>query len=165
MTIKSVNGVAVEDEVTVIRKTADKTLNNVAVLENDDHLLLAIGANEIWQIDIFIMYYGTEVCDITFGFSFPVNCLLHWGAIASGKNGGADNTWGIVPITTYQSLKIQTGFLDAGAQEARTGIKLSIIAVNGANAGNVNLQWCQDTAEVADLTVYENSCIIAHQLA
>ena len=30
-------------------KTADQTVNNSAVLQNDDHLLLAVGANEVWE--------------------------------------------------------------------------------------------------------------------
>jgi hypothetical protein len=34
-------------DVQIIRKTADETVNNSAVLQNDDELLFPIGANEV----------------------------------------------------------------------------------------------------------------------
>ncbi|GAJ13770.1 unnamed protein product, partial [marine sediment metagenome] len=64
MTVKSINTVAIETEVTKVLKTADKTLNDVAVLENDDHLLMALLANEIWQIDFFVLCQGDETAEI-----------------------------------------------------------------------------------------------------
>lgn len=35
---------------TLVRKTADQTVNNSTTLVNDNHLSLAVGANEVWAI-------------------------------------------------------------------------------------------------------------------
>ncbi|GAI73437.1 unnamed protein product, partial [marine sediment metagenome] len=59
MTIAKVNTVPVPVEPTLVRKAADKTLNNEDTIENDDHLLMLVGANEVWQIDIFILCQGS----------------------------------------------------------------------------------------------------------
>lgn len=149
----------------IVRKTADKTLNDVAVLENDDHLLLLIGANEVWQIDLFVLCQGNDTADIDFGFSYPVGCLIKWGSIGAG-NDISSNSWGYAINTKSPRLKLETEHQAVGINAAYvTGYRFSLIVINGANAGNVNLQWAQDTATVANTTVLENSCLIAHQLA
>lgn len=151
---------------TKVRKTADKTLNNVDVPENDDHLLLAVGANEIWQIDLFILFDGDAAADIEFGFSYPVGCLIYWGPVGAGDE-NVLYTWGKSAAADLHKLRTEVFTLIQGVAGVGQigGIRFSLIIVNGANAGNVNLQWAQNTATVADTTVKENSCLIAHQLA
>jgi len=150
---------------TIVRKTADKTLNNVAVLENDNHLLMAIGANEVWQIDIFILCMGNATADIQFGFSYPVDCLIYWGLVGAGDTTHM-KTWGHSATSDTPSLKVQTENQVEGIHATlKTGYRLSLIVISGANAGNINLQWAQAAAQVGDTIVYENSCIVAHQLA
>lgn len=151
---------------TIVRKTADKTLNNVAVLENDNHLLMAVGANEVWQIDIFLLIRAHSTTpDLKFGFSYPVDCLIDWGGIASGVGAGQNYTWGVCGATTSQYRKTQTGTLSVGTDNDFSMFKFSLIVTNGANAGNVNLQWCQNTAHESNTIVEDNSCLIAHKLA
>ena len=36
---------------TTVYKTADEIVNNSTTLQNDDHLLLALGANEVWRLE------------------------------------------------------------------------------------------------------------------
>lgn len=163
---KAVNTLTIPD-VVVVRKTADKTLNNVNVLENDDHLLMAVGANEVWQIDIFILFYGEPTADIKLGFSYPVDCLLRWG-FPSHSGDIFLGIWGYNPPGDAPYLKVQDQTLTTATGNDSThptGGHLSIILINGANAGNVNLQWAQVKATVGDTVVLENSCIIAHKLA
>ncbi|MBA7708454.1 hypothetical protein ES703_117353 [subsurface metagenome] len=150
---------------TIVRKAADKTLNNVAVLENDNHLLMAVAANEIWQIDIFLLIRAHSVTpDLKIGFSYPVDCLIDWGGIGSGKS-LSSYSWGVCLITASQFRKIQTGTLSVGTDNDYSCFKFSLIVANGANSGNINLQWCQHVANASDTIVQENSCLIAHQLA
>ncbi|GAI60753.1 unnamed protein product [marine sediment metagenome] len=151
----------------IVRKTADKTLNNVDTLENDNHLLMAIGANEVWQIDIFILCYGNATPDIQFGMSYPVGCLISWGLVGAGFK-LVDKTWGYQELSDNKFLNRAADTIAGGLYslaDSPTGYRLSLIVINGANAGNINLQWAQNIATVADTTVVENSCLIAHQLA
>jgi len=149
----------------MVRKTADKTLNNVAVLENDNHLLLALLANEVWQIDIFILCQGDANANIKFGLSYPVGCVIWWGCVGAGGAVALD-TWGATGVGGNQQLLAEDAAEPGGITNVSpAGYRFSLIVINGANAGNVNLQWCQNLAQVADTTVFENSCLIAHQLA
>ncbi|GAH91532.1 unnamed protein product [marine sediment metagenome] len=150
---------------TIVRKAADETVNNSNILQNDDHLLMALGANEVWQIDIFILCQGNTAADIQFGFSYPVGCLIKWGFVGAGKS-NVVGTWGYTIETTADPIKIEDAILKKGITPfVNSGCRFSLIVINGANAGNINLQWAQDTATVGDTTVLENSCLIAHQLA
>lgn len=148
-----------------VRKTADKVLNNVAVLENDNHLLMAVGANEVWQIDLFVLCQGDQAADIKFAFSYPIGCVIKWGGQGSGE-AVHTNTWGFTGVAQNPQLLNETHNVPLGIHATNvTGYRLSLIVTNGGNAGNINFQWAQNAAQVADTTVFENSCIIAHQLA
>lgn len=159
--------IAAQNHPTIVRKTADKTLNNVAVLENDNHLFMAIDANEVWQIDIFILCEGNEDADIQFGLSCPGGCTIFWGCVGAGGN-ISTNTWGESDSAKTPALLVQVQSLTLGIQAPNlglTGYRLSLIVINGVLAGNVNLQWAQAVATVGDTTVKQHSCLIAHQLA
>ena len=56
-------------------------------------------------------------------------------------------------------------YLDMGAG-AGVGVMIVInaVVINGATAGNVQLQWAQNTAEVSNTKVLANSCICAVKL-
>lgn len=150
---------------TIVRKTADETVNNSNTLQSDNHLLLALGANEVWQIDIFLLITGAVAAAFKSGFSYPVNCSIFWGCVGAGGV-AVTTTWGHTPAGQQPNLLEEAESLGYGVRaDARTvGYRLSLIVINGANAGNVNLQWAQNTADVSDTKLLENSCLIAHQL-
>ncbi|GAH33317.1 unnamed protein product [marine sediment metagenome] len=134
-------------------------------MQNDNHLLLAIGANEVWQIDIFILCQGHETADIKIGFSYPVGCGIHWGLIAAGADLNT-RTWGLSDFGSTDYLHPENDEISLAISLANiTGYRFSLIVINGGNAGNLNLQWAQKTKTVADTTVLENSCLIGNQLA
>lgn len=148
-----------------VHKTADKTLNNEATLENDDHLLMLVGANEVWLIDIYLLYMGNTTAAFNFGLSYPIGCSIHWSIAGAGEDPQA-NCWGYQTAAHNGRLLYETETVEFGtASTDETGKHLILLVANGANAGNVNLQWAQKTATVGNSTVKANSCIIAHQLA
>lgn len=48
----------------IARKTADEVVNNSATLQNDDHLLLALAANEVWEVEINLWYDSGTTPDL-----------------------------------------------------------------------------------------------------
>jgi hypothetical protein len=139
----------------IIRKTADEIVNNSAILQDDDHLFFAMGANEVWQADVFIFSNSSATADLSVALSLPT------GAVAQVLWNGYDTA----SNPTYQTINDGTTVGLGGLGSDALAIVMRCLVINGANAGNFQLQWAQLTAEVSDTIVKANSCIIAHKLA
>jgi len=143
----------------LILKTGDETVNNSNVYQNDDELVIPVGANEIWYVLTYLLVRANVTSYIKVAFTVPVAATfvgLPYGAY--GPSANATQT-AIAPtdLTAY-------GQFNGVAGDPLHGI-ISGIYVGGANAGNLQLQWAQLNAEVYDTKVYTNSFILAHKLA
>jgi len=137
------------------RKTADEIINNSTTLQNDDHLVFAIGANETWLFMLLIIYSSPGL-----GPSFKADITVPaGGTLMSGWRGNA----------TVQSQFIALAASVSAVWVTTAGVQLSLaahgIVRNGGTAGNVQLRWAQNTATVEDTKVYTDSHILAHRLA
>ena len=157
---KGVGGVPAEASLpaapTIVRKTADEIVNNSTTLQNDDHLLLAVGANEVWFINMLLLFESSTASDGKLGWAYPAGCAIRWGH--------PNSYWALTvnpttPLTETSTCGI--GGLGAGVLVASSSW---VLIINGATAGNVNLQWAQNTAEASDTKMLTNSSLIAHQL-
>ena len=133
---------------TFVRKTADEIVNNSTTLQNDDALLAALVANEVVAFQCAIHLTSGVTPDIKVAFTVPSGATLRWG-----MTGNAD------PSTNQTSVGATgTGILGHAAGVTLPGhLLLSGTVVNGANAGNLQLQWAQNTADASDTTVLANS--------
>ena len=154
---------------TIVRKIVDEIVNNSITLQNDDHLLLAIGANEVWLIDFYLLCNATSSTtpDIKFGWAYPTGCSIRWGPAGAGDS-TAEETWGFTNTAGYSNSFSETGVNYHGlaySPSYQGAIHLIALVINGGTAGNVNLQWAQYTATVEDIKVQTNSCLIAHKIS
>jgi len=133
---------------TTVHKAADETVNDSAVLQNDDHLLVAMAANEKWEAMFYILTVGTAASDFKVSFTVPVGATGYYALEGPGQE-------------TYAFAAARTVNL-AGANEVIHCFH--VVVVNGANAGNLQFQWAQDTAVAEDTKVKINSCLVAHEL-
>jgi hypothetical protein len=153
---------------TIVRKTADETVNNSAVLQNDDHLLLAIAANEVWLVDVFLLWTSPSTTPaLKTGWAYPNGCSIKWG-VEIEPSATPKVYWSAAIATASKyALLIETGtrrdILSVAA--AICGLHLTAIVINGATAGTLNLQWAQYVATAENTQVLANSCLIAHKLA
>jgi len=136
---------------TVVLKTADETVNNSNTLQNDDHLLFAVAANEVWEFLLLIRVLSNSDADFRYAFTIPTGASLKrytdfGGSALRSELDGTTNQW-----------------LDGGGEDKQVLIRY--VYIGGANAGNVQLQWAQGTATAFDTKVLTNSYILAHQLA
>lgn len=140
----------------VKRKSADETVNNSTTLQNDDDLVFALAANEVWMVQLLLLIDSSTVADIRFGWAYPSGCTIKWS--------GTDYYWG---TTNTSAIPIQTNAVDIpgiGAGSVK-GWWVAAIVINGSTAGNLNLQWCQATAEVSDTKLLANSCLVASKVS
>jgi len=143
---------------TVVRKTADETVNNSAVLQADDELFIAIGANEIWLLQFYLLQKSVSTAsDINFGFIYPANCKIYWGPL--GYWNGVDTS------SSPATCRIESDGSNRGCANSTQVLCYIALVVNGANAGTVTLRWAQNTATAEDTKILANSCLIAHKLA
>jgi len=141
---------------TIVRKTADETVNNSAVLQNDDHLFWTVAANEVWEF--YMALKITTGATPAFKFLFTV------------PTGGAVIGWSAGDIGVLTVVGSGLTGRDLTASTPISGAKADVWLVfwcqyvGGANAGTVQLQWAQATANASDTIVRKNSFILAHKL-
>jgi hypothetical protein len=147
---------------TIVRKTADEIVNNSITLQNDDHLLLAVAANEIWLVELHLLFISASInSDWKFGWAYPSGCSVYWGPFIKTP------TYWHTSVTTNapEVLLKETDTISRGSDAVIAGAIFHAIVINGATAGTLNFRWCQNTATVEDTKVLANSCLIAYKLA
>lgn len=131
-------------------KTADETVNNSNVLQNDDALVIAVGANEKWKIETFFVFNSSTVADFKFSFTGPAGSSAWWGAV---ENGG------------FGTFTYALGGTKAISGMGQTRIYPLIMYISTIGTpGNVQFQWAQSVAEATDTKVLAGSNIIASRL-
>lgn len=136
---------------TIVLKTSNEIVNNSTTLQNDDELLLAIGANEKWLVKVHINVSGSQDSDFKWTFIAPTGATGYWCVPQGGQLVRAFAE--VVDTTiagTFEQYVIHFPFV--------------ITILNGSNAGNLQLQWCQNTAVVENTTVKKDSSLIAWEI-
>lgn len=146
--------IAAAERHSIVRKTSDETVNNSEAMQNDDDLVIAVGANEVWLLDIVLfLISASETPDIDFLFAVPsggaIRGIDEWCYSSSSPIAFID-------FTTERSLAVKA---DERFQHFRA------LYIGGASGGSVQLQWAQKTATMEDTKVKAQSLILAHKLA
>lgn len=138
--------IAAENHPTIIRKTADQIVSNSEALQNDDHLLLAMAANEVWEFLVYLLASSpTGDPDINTNFSVPGGASYYFKSTATTVIVGAnDENFALIA-------------------ETRIGV-LHGIVINGATPGSLQFQWAQLTATVEDTKLLTNSYLMAQRV-
>uniref|UniRef100_A0A6M3KZD9 Uncharacterized protein n=1 Tax=viral metagenome TaxID=1070528 RepID=A0A6M3KZD9_9ZZZZ len=139
---------------TVVGKSSDETVNNSTVMQDDDDLVVAVGANEIWSIQLYIRTNTHADADIKIAWTIPVAGALY-----------SDSTIRTAPAPATPAAEVDgtTSFVMAGATAVRATY-IGYLYIGGENAGNVQLQWAQQNAEEQDTKVLAGSYVISHKI-
>jgi hypothetical protein len=140
------------------RKTADESVTSSTTLQDDDHLLFPIGANEEW-VATFEIDAGAAVN--TTGFQTAITAPAGATLNASGSyisSGGAL----LYAVTTTSGNNFIASTPGAGAT---AGIHLKVWVLNGGTPGNVTLQWAQNALSGTALTFKKGSFLQASRVA
>ena len=141
-------------EVGCINKSADESTNNDAVLSDDSELIISVAINEVILLKSVIYF----TCNVASGIRIALN-------------GPAATT----SIRSYAFMYDSTGAISSGIA-ASYGIYALLIGgisghciiestiENGANAGNIAVQWAQHTSNANNTTVERGSYIKWYRL-
>ena len=136
----------------LIVKEADETVNNSVAVQNDDELLFAVAANEVWQFEGLLVVSSNAAADFRLTFVGPTGAVGAWGATAY-NSGLATTQSGSGGDLAGEGTHAITGTTDG----AYTVFRFWGGIHNGANAGNLTLQWAQGTVNASDTIVHAGS--------
>ncbi len=148
---------------TFIPKTADETVNNSTTLQNDDDLFFAVAANEVWSWEA-VLFCGSAstASDLKLTFTAPTSptssAFFKRGQDAGGVAVGSTPTTATAPAAT----------ISVGSGSSILNIYLVELVgwiINGSNAGNIQLQWAQDTLTASNTKVFKGSYLVARKHA
>jgi len=141
----------------IVPKTADETMNNDIGLQNDDHLFFAVLANTVWVITFLLRSTDAAGASLRVACTLPAAGAMYW--VRSGDIAAlAAATDGMTPVDATVALRLNNG----GAPEKWH--YLYCLYIGGGNAGTVQLQWAQFTAQVGNTVLLQNSYLIAHEV-
>ena len=137
-----------------VRKSADESLTSDAVLQDDDELLFAIGANETWIFQFNLMYTTLATPDIQFAVTAPTGatCDYAGGSIDMGDGAGSTTCGGAVAVV-------------GGSATANSPLYVYGAIANGSTAGTVRLQWAQNTSNSNATTIHRGSSLSAFRVS
>jgi len=142
--------------VKTIRKSASETVNNSTTLQNDDHLLGSVAASEVWTFMFVLFVSGVQASDIRIDVIGPSGSTVTFGVI--GLTTGSTNVSNS-SMNTIGNLLGGTNIGSVGTDSAtgHTTVLVMGSCVNSTTAGDLQLRWAQNTADVSDLIVRSQS--------
>jgi len=142
-----------------IRKTANEIVTSSATPQNDDELVFAIEANEIWEFEAYLIANcSNDTRDIRIGFEVPAGATLRWSGSGPEISINAGN---VSRAATNFTVATGAGTLSYGVTLTSAFIRITGVVVNGAIPGNVQVRWAQNSSGVQPLTVEANSYLRA----
>ena len=142
-----------QSEPVVVRmKTSDETVNNSTTLQNDDQLYIPLAASETVSFEAFLRSNGDATADIKIAFTAPAGATVRW-APAGGLYVSTADAAAVSSAELTEGSALAFG-VPAGATRH---IHVTGRCVNSTTAGNLQLQWAQNTLTVADTNVLASS--------
>lgn len=137
----------------IVYKSADEVVNNSAVLQDDDELLLALTINGFWV------------------FKFVLWVVQGASAAAEFKpsiTGPAGSTYNMGGTLEFNAVTANDRTFPYWVNTDANEVKMVVLPgwiSTGANAGNLQLQWAQNVATAVDTTVKKGSYLLARKTA
>lgn len=140
-------------------KSGNEGVTSSTTLQNDDHLLLAMAANEEWEGEIVLRIQGEAAGSIKLDFTVPSGTCSYGG---TGVVIGGDAASGSLNTTT---VDVGTAIAFAIKISITTMVVVKFRAVNGATPGNLQLRWAQNASNGTATTVLGGSYMVCRRWA
>ena len=136
--------------VTTIIKTSSETVNNSTTLQNDDTLKFPVGASEVWTFRFVLQATSSTVADLKFAVTAPTGAVCEVSYL---------DTETAESNAQYGCGATITNITGNGTDDV---YEITGTVTNGTTAGDVQLQWAQNTAEATNTIVYSGSYVNAY---
>lgn len=126
---------------------SDVTINNSNVYTDITNLKVEVQANTRYLVQIALFASSAADADIDVQFTYPVGCTMTWAKVASWDSATA-------PKAITASL-----YISGVAVGTITPDYLIGVITNGANVGDLQVQFRQHTARVSNASIHAGSFI------
>lgn len=129
------------------RTTSDSTISSDNTLSDDPAAAMsfAIGASEVWYVDWTVSYSSNTTPDFQVAVTGPAGATCNLYVYGSAVT---DNTiphpWRL--LASYQALATATPCGGQG-NTVYSAVRITGVIVNSTTAGNITLQWAQNTSD------------------
>lgn len=136
-----------------VRKQIPQQVVSSIAFVNDAALFFAMAASEIWVFDMLVIFDAHAMGDIKFSVVGPA---------------GAAGVWGVMPQQVAGGGLQPTGAKNLGESQLAAGDGLGVrqmitirgLVTNGSTAGDLRLQWAQNSANANPTTVHPLSYVL-----
>jgi hypothetical protein len=146
--------------------TADAAAINSSTTFTNMGLALALGssATEMWLVKFWLFIFtANSTMDAKMKFTFPTGCTIRWGPITGSSQGWGAVATGTAPAGAALVQTDQKIFGTAAADIAP--IPIVAVVYGGGTAGNVQLQYSQNTSDAGTLRALKGSVMEAQRIA
>ena len=154
--------VSTDDSLQKISKIADESVTSSTTLQDDNHLMLPVGANENWVWHMFLQVVSaSETPDFSVNVTAPSGATGWYGISAPA----ATLTNPVLSDVGMASRPYGTGLANFGIDNSVPSFMiLAGFCDTAGTAGNVTLQWAQGVSDANSVTVKLGSFMIGHRL-
>lgn len=147
------------------RKTATESVTSNTTVQADDHLFVTLEANSTYVLDMWLNGTGADAGDLKYNFTYPSGTSVAAGAATynTASTGAAPviNSLGSASDGTSPTIDFTAGTI--------AGVSISVIVrglvVVGATAGNLALQWAQNSSNGTATTLDAGSYLMLTRVA
>ena len=134
-------------------KGSDESVTSSTTLQNDNELVIAVVASATYDFRCYLDFEGGTQgsSDIKWTWVIPASASIRYRAVYTNTSGSA-----ITGTTNLDSDVVTAGTSGAGTLR---GTEMVGTLVVGANAGNVQLQWAQNTSNATPTIVHAQSSL------
>ena len=147
-----------------VRKTADTSRSATTTYEADPHLVFAAEANAVYTMSGWVKYFASTTPDIKMRFTVPTDCLGEWAWLVPGSG-----TPGVATTAGY-SIRTETndvgvGRTAYGTADTQQMTPLGAVFRMSSTAGNITLEWAQNTSDATATILYTDSWLCFQRIA
>lgn len=145
-------------------KTADESRTNNTFADDTD-LRFPVRAGEYWRFTALLLFKGANATmDAKFQFTLPASATARWDV--ESPSGSQTSGLSVPTVSgTPTAIRTDASTLSVGTNNVDQGVVIEGLVTVGGTAGNVVLQWAQNTTNGSNLTLYKGSVIIARKVA
>lgn len=137
------------------RKTADETVNGSAALQDDNELIVGAAADATYLLELQATQNSGATPGFKLSFSLPSGATWLHGRFNAGSS-AANEQFGLMPLVGLSGI--------TGAAADSLLVVRALITIS-STAGNVTLQWAQNTSNASNTVVRSGSWLLLTRVA
>lgn len=137
-------------------KAATETVTSSTTFQDDNELFVPVAANATYRFDILLLHSSGTTGKIKIQFTAPAGASTAWGVI--GVNSAVTSSTVVTDLAMPSRVLSDTLVLGGGNLTGTTAL-ISGSITTSSTAGNLTLQWAQNTSDGAATQVRAGSTL------